>query len=162
MTKTSVQELSQSEYKLYDGIPCSFTVERILRVEPVNGGTGGLRLVKEAVEAPYIKDFALGGNDGPTSWSEEFDTSDWGIFVARSDDEVVGGTTIVTNTDLYPLNRFQRGDLAVMWDMRVHPNWRQAGVAGELFRYAAAWTSKRGFSQLGMETQNTNVPIFRF
>jgi GNAT superfamily N-acetyltransferase len=53
-----------------------------------------------------------------------------------------------------------RKDLAVLWDIRVCPEYRGAGIP--LFRYAAEWSRKRGCTQLKIETQNVNVPACRF
>jgi len=55
-----------------------------------------------------------------------------------------------------------RRDLAVLWDLRVAPARRGAGVGTALFRAAAAHASAHGCRQLKIETQNINVAACRF
>jgi ribosomal protein S18 acetylase RimI-like enzyme len=60
------------------------------------------------------------------------------------------------------MDHFQRPDLAVLWDIRVHPDYRRQGIAAQLFSSAVAWAQAKGCDQLGLETQNVNVPACRF
>ena len=55
-----------------------------------------------------------------------------------------------------------RDDLAVLWDFRVHPDYRRKGIGTALFRRAAQWARSKGCKQLKIETQNVNVPACRF
>jgi ribosomal protein S18 acetylase RimI-like enzyme len=55
-----------------------------------------------------------------------------------------------------------RKDLAVLWDLRVHPEFRRRGIGARLFLAAAAWARERDCVQLDVETQNVNVPACRF
>ena len=50
----------------------------------------------------------------------------------------------------------------MLWDIRVHPDERGRGVGTKLFQYAADWARRKGCGQLGLETQNVNVPACRF
>jgi GNAT superfamily N-acetyltransferase len=74
----------------------------------------------------------------------------------------VGGAAVASGAPVYPIDRFQRADLAVLWDIRVHPEYRRRGIGTRLFEYAADWARGKGFGQLGVETQNVNVPACRF
>ena len=55
-----------------------------------------------------------------------------------------------------------RKDLAVLWDIRVHPDFQRNGIGTKLFNYAAKWSREKGCRQLKIETQNVNVPACRF
>lgn len=158
----AIEEIGPESYPLYDAVPTAYTVESILRVEVVDGGLGGFRLVEEKLPAPYVKDYDSQGDDHPSAWAKEFDLSRWGILLARDDGRAVGGAAVALGAGVYPLDRFQRHDLAVLWDIRVAPEARRQGVGKALFRRAASWAKDRGYGQLGLETQNVNVAACRF
>jgi GNAT superfamily N-acetyltransferase len=50
------------------------------------------------------------------------------------------------------MDRFRREDLAVLWDIRVHPEHRRRRIGTRLFRYAVDWAWSKGLGQLGAET----------
>jgi GNAT superfamily N-acetyltransferase len=54
----------------------------------------------------------------------------------------------------------ERRDLSVLWDVRVCPEYRGAGIA--LFRHTAEWSRRHGCRQMKVETQNVNLPACRF
>lgn len=157
-----IEEISAALYPLYDGIPNWFRVESVLQVEAVDGGLGGFRLVEERLKIPYIKDYDRKGEDRPSAWAKEFDLSRWGILLACEDGRPMGGAAVVLDATFLPMDRFQRNDLAVLWDIRVQPEARGRGIGKALFRRAAEWARANGYGQLGMETQNVNVAACRF
>ena len=55
-----------------------------------------------------------------------------------------------------------RDDLACLWDLRVHPEWRGQGLGTKLFRTAALDARESGCMWLKVETQNNNVGANRF
>lgn len=55
-----------------------------------------------------------------------------------------------------------RDDLAVLWDIRVQPDFRSRGLGRRLFRRAVDLARERGCRQLMAETQNVNVPACYF
>jgi GNAT superfamily N-acetyltransferase len=154
-----VEEIGEAQFSLYDAIPSRFTVLSRYRVDPIGGGLDGFRLREEHVAEPFVKDY---GNDGPTHWAELFDLAGWGIFLALEGVRPVGGAAVATSGPVYPMDRFQREDLAVLWDIRVHPDCRRRGIGTRLFHYAANWARGQGYGQLGVETQSVNVPACRF
>ena len=158
----NIQAIGVDLFPLYDAIPNWFRVESVFRVEVIGGGLGGFRLVEEEVAEPFIKGYDSQDDDKPTAWAASYDVSQWGIFLAREGDRAVGGAAVAVDAPVYPLDRFQRRDLAVLWDIRVHPDERGRGVGRELFRHAVAWSRRKGFGQLGLETQSVNVPACRF
>jgi ribosomal protein S18 acetylase RimI-like enzyme len=55
-----------------------------------------------------------------------------------------------------------RDDLAVLWDIRVSPEYRRHGIGAMLFGAAEAWARSRQCRELKVETQNINVPACKF
>ena len=109
---------------------------------------------------PYLKDYDAIA-ETPVEWARRFDTSKWGLMIARIDDHCVGGVTVAHDTP--GLDIFEgRSDLAVIWDIRIAPARRQHGVGTSLFKAAEAWAVARGCRQLKVETQNINLAACRF
>jgi ribosomal protein S18 acetylase RimI-like enzyme len=94
-------------------------------------------------------------------WLERFDTSRWGLIRGRRGGRMVGGAAIAFNT---PGVRMLGGrdDIAVLWDIRVSPEERGAGLGSALFQAATGWAVARGCEWLKVETQNVNVAACRF
>ncbi|MBN1876582.1 MAG: GNAT family N-acetyltransferase [Anaerolineae bacterium] len=157
-----IQTIDYKQFSLYDAISNAFEVHTVLQVEVLEKGLGGFRLVETPVPQPYIKDYNVQGNDGPTAWAREFDISRWSIFLAMEDERPVGGVTVVPDASMCPAGPFPRADLAVVWDIRVHPAHRERGIGTMLFRHAVAWAQTQGCGQLALETQNINVPACHF
>jgi len=55
-----------------------------------------------------------------------------------------------------------RDDLALLWDLRVAPQFRRRGVASALLAAAEQWACARACRVLKVETQNINAPACRF
>jgi len=145
----------------YDQVPIHFEVRTELAVEVVDGGLGGLRLVEQPVDLPYVKDYDR--MEGPPStWTAQYDMRGWGIFLALDEGRPVGGAMVATDAHLMPLAHFQRDDLAVLWDLRVHPDRRRQRIGSRLLHAAGRWARGRGYRTLAIETQNVNVPACRF
>ena len=145
----------------YARIPIAFTVDRILEITPVDNGLGGLILRETTVDSPYVKDYdALEGNT-PASWAARWNISNWGMISAFVDGKLIGGAVLAWRTDAVALLD-QRTDLTLIWDLRIHPDFRHQGVGQMLFRAAEAWARARTCRQIKVETQNINVPACRF
>lgn len=144
---------------LYATIPICFRVTSILHVQPVDGGLGGLRLVEEPVVPPYVKDYD--DQEDISGWPDQFDVSNWAFLLALRGERAVGGATVAANSP--GVNMLEgRQDLAVLWDIRVHPQERGHRIGTQLFRRAVGWAREQGYRQLKVETQNVNVPACRF
>ncbi|MBN2385549.1 MAG: GNAT family N-acetyltransferase [Anaerolineales bacterium] len=153
----AIVEIPAERLGEYARVPSNFQVTSILQVELVDGGLGGLRLVEVRVDEPYLKDYDI--DELPSDWPEQFDVSNWGFFLALDGATPAGGAAVAFDTrGVFMLEA--RRDLAVLWDIRVRPEYRGAGIP--LFRRAAAWAGARGCRQLKAETQNVNVPACRF
>lgn len=158
-----VSQVGVERLPVYAQVPIRFEVSEVLEVEAVDGGLGGLRLVLYPVDHPYVKDYDArgGGQERPVHWPEHFDVRRWGFFLARRDGVAVGGATVVVDSpDVHMLQN--RADLAVLWDIRVHPDARGQGIGSKLFAEAARWARAQGCRQLKVETQNVNVQACRF
>jgi GNAT superfamily N-acetyltransferase len=142
-------------------ISIAFLVDRTLEVTLADGGLGGMLLAEVGVANPYVKDYDAIDGEGPTRWAERFDLSNWGLICASRDGERVGGAVMAHNTpDVWMLGG--REDVAVLWDLRVAPQQRGAGVGSALFLAAEDWARDRGCDWLKIETQNVNVAACRF
>lgn len=156
------EKIGSDRYHLYNMIPSRFLVKSIYRIEEINRGLGGFRLVETAVEKPYFKDYDTDGKEIIAAWAEDLNINDWGIFLSCYNASPAGGVTIAINSKVYPLDRFQRDDMAVIWDIRISPDLRGKGIGKHMFSHAAEWARSLGYGQLGMETQNVNVSACNF
>jgi len=145
----------------YATISAAFLVDRRLRLQPIDGGIGGLGLSIESVDPPYVKDYDLTPGESPAGWPERWDMSSWGILSAVDGTARVGGAVIAWNTPEIDLLE-GRKDLAILWDIRVHLNHRRAGIGSRLFSGGTEWARRKGCSQMKIETQNVNVPACSF
>ncbi len=147
------------DWLAYGSVPIRFTATSALRVR--HHRSGHLELDEDRLPAPLEKDYDAIAGEGPERWARRFDVSRWGVLVARVDGERVGGAVLVADTA--GVNMLDgRSDLAVLWDLRVHPDWRGRGVGKQLFRRAEEWAIGRGKAELKVETQDINVPACRF
>ncbi len=145
----------------YAEIPIAFMVESIFHVDLVDKETGETQLREERLNEPYLKDYDSYAECGPEKWVERFDIRPWGIFLARENGRPIGGATIACKTPGLQLLE-GRNDLAVLWDFRVHPDYRKQGIGKRLFGHAVRWSQDQGYRQMKIETQNVNVPACRF
>jgi GNAT superfamily N-acetyltransferase len=143
----------------YATIPIAFEVRSIYDV--VVDDNGQIALNEQRVDAPYIKDYDGLAGEGPARWAEQFDLSNWVVLVAHVDGKRAGGAVVAHDTP--GVNMLEgRNDLAVLWDIRVSPELRSAGVGRALFAAAEKWAIARGCRQLKIETQNINTTACRF
>jgi GNAT superfamily N-acetyltransferase len=144
----------------YEKVPIAFRVLSHLDIVPIENGLGGLRFVEKAV-TPYTRDYDANEGERPTQWPTRFEMSHWGIVSAFSGGHRVGGAAVAWKTpEIYWIDN--RQDLACLWDLRVHPDYRRKGVGHLLFQHALTWARERQCKQLIVETQNINVPACRF
>jgi ribosomal protein S18 acetylase RimI-like enzyme len=115
------------------------------------------------MDRPFVRDYDEDSEDNPARWASRFDVSRWGILMATGNaGQPVAGAAIAVEPPVFPMARFQRADLAALWDIRVHPEHRRQGIGSQLFRAAAGWARANGYGQLGIETDSSNVAACRF
>jgi GNAT superfamily N-acetyltransferase len=145
----------------YSTIPISFEVRTVYDVLEKSRGLGGFELVERDLDTPWVKDYDAVKGEGPERWAKKWDISRWGILSAFIDGRRAGGCAVAFDTD--GINMLEgRKDMAVLWDLRVHPELRSRGIGSALFNAAIAWAAERGCSLLKVETQNINVPACKF
>jgi GNAT superfamily N-acetyltransferase len=143
----------------YSKIPMAFEVAEVLDVEVQPEGLGGMTLSLRSLDVPYVKDYdAL---EGPLEWPAMFDLTNWQLFAAHLGDTRVGGAAVAFDTPGLIMLEGRR-DLAVLWDIRVSPQYQRRGIGTALFRAAETWSRNLGCRHLKIETQNINVPACRF
>jgi len=154
-----IREVGIESLRLYAMIPISFTAESEFRVELMDNGLGGFRFSEEKV-TPYLKYDE--DDDDVIDWGRQRDVSKWGIFMTFDRDRPVAGAAVAVDTAAGMTTPFESKDVAVLWDLRVHPDERRRGIGSKIFKRAADWARQRGYKQLKIETQNVNAPACRF
>ena len=157
----TIREESPALLAEHGRVPIAFTVDRVLDLEPVDRGLGGLRLRERRLDPPYVKDYDAIPGSRPEDWARRFDVSTWGLLSAWMDGRRAGGAVVAFGTPGLDLAA-GRSDLAVVWDLRVAPDVRRRGIGSSLFAAAERWARSRGCRQLAVETQNVNVAACRF
>ena len=161
MIDVDIIEQSVDDLADYGTVPISFEVRTVLDVHIIDRGLGGFVMSERAIDTPYVKDYDAIEGEGPTRWADRWDISNWGVISAFVNGARAGGCVMAYDTPhLYLLDG--RKDIAVLWDLRVHPDHRSAGIGWRLFQAAEAWARKRNCRLLKIETQNINVPACRF
>jgi GNAT superfamily N-acetyltransferase len=154
-----VIEEQPPDWEAYGTVPIAFNVDRM--VNAVARAGGGYVLRDHPVPSPYQKNYDTIAGERPRRWSTRFDTSRWGVLVARANDVRAGGAVIAVDTPTVHMLE-GRADLAVLWDLRVAPEWRGKGVGTALFRASESWAQRHGKAELKVETQNVNAGACRF
>ncbi len=157
--KIQITEENSSNLIEYGETPIAFTVDRKLTVK--ERGLGGIVLEEHIVDPPYTKDYDASSGEGPLTWADRFDLSNWVFLSAFSGDIRLGGAAVAWNTPgVFMLEG--RRDLAVLWDIRIHPEHQGKCVGSRLFNAAETWAIGKGCKYLKIETQNINVPACLF
>lgn len=153
-----ILEITPERMTDYESVPIAFEAREILSVSTPANGLGGIQLTPQPV-SPYIKDYdALGP---PRLWLAEFNTANWGFFLAVEDDVPQGAAAVAWNTNGVDMLEGRR-DMSVLWDIRVSPAQRGKGIGKALLAYAAEWSRQRGCRMMKIETQNVNLAACRF
>jgi ribosomal protein S18 acetylase RimI-like enzyme len=160
-TAVTVVEDSISNLSEHAAIPIRFRVDRVLEASVRDGGLGGIALHEVPVDSPWDKDYDEIEGEGPTRWPSRFDVSMWGLLAGYEGCRRVGGVVLAWRSPGVTMLE-DRHDLAVVWDLRVRPDRRGAGIGTALWRASEEWARARGCQVLKVETQNVNVAACRF
>jgi ribosomal protein S18 acetylase RimI-like enzyme len=143
----------------YARIPIYFEVNSKINITLIGPGLQGINFKEEKVNPSYIKDYD--SSEEPKTWLKIFNTKNWRLFTCRENDQYVAGAIVAHRTpEVHMLDG--RIDLAMIWDIRVHPDYRQKGIGSSLFSEVVKWSKQKGCKQLKIETQNVNVPACKF
>lgn len=151
------KELKLGDLKEYDKIPFCYTTNKKYELRKINRGLNGFEL--KLVDVPlHTKTF-----DTKTSkWINYFeDLSNWKIYIAEDNDNLIGGIVIATKTPECDMLE-DRNDLAVLWDIRVREEYKNRGIGQKLFNLAIEFCRENNFKQLKIECQNTNPVAINF
>lgn len=160
MTRLKIQRESIKYLSEYSTIPMSFEVKSILQISLINNGLSGLSLEEIPVK-PWIKKYDEIPEDRVFGWSRQWDISNWDIFSASLEGQLIGGFVIAHDTPGV-LKLEDRKDITVLWDIRINPNFRGQGFGSILFNKAVECTREKRCKTMKIETQNTNVKACRF
>ncbi|MGI5898761.1 MAG: GNAT family N-acetyltransferase [Christensenellales bacterium] len=157
----SYQQVDQRCFPQYDMIPMRVNVSSEYRIEKIDGGLGGFRLIETPVK-PYIKDFcSCADEDESIACWRRWDLSNWAFFMAFEGARPIAGAAVASRTE--GVNMLSgRDDLAVLWDIRVEEAYKQMGIGQALFDMAVNWCRSQGLRQMKIECQNNNVPACKF
>ena len=153
-----IREVGRDAFPLYDSIPMNVFVRSEYRVEPIDGGLGGLRMTETPV-TPYVKD--LSQYERATEYEQLFDIATWRFYIAFDGDRPVGALTLAGPTEGLHMLAGRR-DACVLWDIRVTDERKHQGVGQQLLDRAVAAARAQGYRQMIIECQNNNVPACRF
>jgi GNAT superfamily N-acetyltransferase len=145
----------------YGLVPIAFEVNERLELEHVNPGTGHLSLGTRAVEPGYVKDYDQVPGHRPGEWADRWDLSRWWFAAAFADGRRVGGAAVVMDTSEVEGAAAARGEVALLWDLRVHPDYRRRGVGRRLIGFAEDHARALGIRRMKVETQDVNVAACR-
>jgi GNAT superfamily N-acetyltransferase len=156
-----LREEPARDFVAYATVPATYETDETLAPDADIDPLGGIPLAFRARDVTLRKDYDALPHDHPTAWPARFDVSGWGVLSAWRHGQRVGGAVVTFRAPGVERER-GRHDVAVLWDLRVHPAHRGAGVGTALFRAAEGWARSRGARWLSAETQNTNPGACRF
>lgn len=154
-----IEEMPITGLAEYGKIPIRFEVKS--EYEVCGNDPATAELIEKPVLRPWIKDYDAIKGEEPVRWAARWDISSWGMLVAQKDKHWIGGCVLAYNTDgVYKLKG--RDDVTVLWDLRVHPDFRRKGIGTKLFESAIQWAKSRKCIELKIETQNINADACKF
>lgn len=158
-----IKRETPDDLEAWGTVPITFTVNSRFRIEWIDNGLGGIKLIEEPVDPPIHKDFDGERGKGPERWRDMFgDISHWGIFAAFVEGQRAGGAVVAYDTPGYGLLE-GRKDLANLTNIRVASQYRRKGIGAKLFQHAVLWSKENtDCKRFKIETQNTNINACRF
>lgn len=162
MHAVRITEETQIDLDEYALISSAFEVCATLDLATLGNDPQNVDLSRlQEVKPPYTKDYdAIQGNT-PADWASRFDLSKWGFFAARIDGKRIGGAAVACEHDGLCTSNSGPG-VAMLWDIRVIPSFRDQEVGAALFQRVEKWAFAQGCRQLKIETQHNNVPACQF
>jgi GNAT superfamily N-acetyltransferase len=152
-----IRETDASAITEYARVPIAFEVREIFDCIEDVSAPSGVALSVRRLEHSYVKDYDVVAAEHPTRWPTRFTGKSWALFLAYVDGALGGGAVVVFDDA-----GAEESEYAMLWDIRVSPHVRRAGVGTALFRRAEEWALEHGCRALEVETQSINVPACRF
>jgi len=154
-----LENISKEILEEYSKISIAFTVESEYKIKYINNGLGGIMLEEEKVDS-YEVNFDS-EDDNPSTLINKFDLSNWMIVSAFVGEQRIGGAIVAFDTK--GVNMLEgRKDLAVLWDLRIHENYRQKGIGSAIVNKCLEWAKAKKCNRLKIETQNNNTKACKF
>ncbi|MEK7433234.1 MAG: GNAT family N-acetyltransferase [Cyanobacteriota bacterium] len=155
-----IVKIDKEELIEYSKIPMSFEINSFFDISLKKNGLEGITITEKIIDKPYLKDYDKYEN--PTLWVNDFDLTNWGIFIAKNEfSENIGGLAVAYKTQGNHMLE-GRDDMTVLWDIRIHPNYRKNGIGSLLFKKAVDFSKEHNCKIIKIETQNNNVPACKF
>jgi GNAT superfamily N-acetyltransferase len=151
-----IVEEGREALESYCSIPMAYTTASRLRPEDLLAG----RWV-ELEMRPRFKDYDADPEERMSAMPSRFDLTNWTVLTALLVGKRVGGAIVVMDTAGFDMLE-GRQDLAVLADIRIHPEWQGQGIGRALVQRAVSWSKDRGCKELKVETQDINVVACRF
>jgi len=152
------KKVDRTYFQQYDLIPMLVYVSSYYQVNKINHGLSGFTFEEVPVK-PYTKDMSI--YEIASEYEEQFDISNWAVFMAFDESKAIGGITVVSRTkEVIMLSG--RDDLAILWDIRIDDSYKRQGVGQSLFDMAVTWAKNQGLKQMKIECQNNNIPACKF
>ena len=108
----------------YASIPIAFEVREVIDVAALNLGDSSLPV---RPVAPRIKNYDVLPHNDPANWLADSRVRDSIVFVAIADGRPIAGAVVITGeSEVIALGG--RSHNALLWDLRVAPNWRRRGL----------------------------------
>ncbi len=108
----------------------------------------------------FTKDYDSIPQNRPTDWPQKFDLSGWRFAAAFLGNARVGGVAVALRG--CEIEATAQLHDAVLWDLRVHPEYRRHGVGRKLLRWAEIESLSAGRARLIIETQDINTAACEF
>lgn len=154
-----VIEESTDVLPLYEQIPMAFLASKKVSLDGLLESQGAN--MREIEVEPFRKDYDDCEEDRPTSLPKRFDVSNWALIGAFCDGRRIGGAILARSTP--GLNMLEgRDDLALIMDIRVHPDSRGQHIGEAVMKGALEWAARNCCTELKVETQDINGPACRF
>ncbi|MBE7465186.1 MAG: GNAT family N-acetyltransferase [Planctomycetes bacterium] len=156
-----IVEQCSSDLTAYATVPIAFEVCEVLDARALEALSCGMPFESTPLNRTWIKDYDTCPGHHPTEWPDKFDLTEW-IFLGAFRDAVrMGCAAAVAGASARELLDHS-SDAALLWDLRVDPRTRRSGTGSALLARVEAWALARGARRLCVETQQINVPAFRF
>ena len=123
----------------YATVPIAFEVADVFDATDLAGTPALRRMTVRREQARYVKDYPA------------VDLTRCTTFSVFNGDDRVGAAAVE-----------KRGDLGILWDVRVGSDIRRRGVGTALLSAIERWAVNNHASWLEVETQNINLPAYRF